>query len=270
MKNNNTVNQIDIEKFLINYFTSHHCEVIQNEPGILSVQLTIEMDKALMNRPFYWHYIEATGNKGEPKKITFILDPEKSAEEGEWIHFGSPRLQQINNHLGANAKFIHLFEELNVDKNTILHPWLLTNFCIIYEGKQKKEELFSIGLNLINGTFMFDMMQELEAASLSPTISDRCYTISPLIKINSGFLRIENYIHHYILEQDHTWASDSLQLLQEEIAMIHHFYENNDEENKQEELEKELEDIHARLQPKITYKVINGGLLYLQETFPKK
>ncbi len=264
------VNVIDIETFLISYFTSHHCEVIQEEPGILSIQLTIEMDKALMNRPFYWHYIEATGNKGVPKKVTFILDPEKSEEKGEWIHFGSPRLQQINNHLSDHAKFIHLFEELNVRTNTMLHPWLLVNLCIMYEGKQKKEELFSIGLNLINGTFIFDMMKKLEDVPLSPTIADRCYTISPLIKINSGFSRIENYIHQYVIQQDHTWANNSLQLLQEEIAMIHHFYENNEEEDKQTEMEKEMEEINSRLQPRITYKVINGGLLYLNDSFPIK
>ena len=31
----------------------------------MTVQLTIEMDKELMNRPFYWHYLEKTG--GRPK-----------------------------------------------------------------------------------------------------------------------------------------------------------------------------------------------------------
>lgn len=258
-------NQVDIEKFLTQFFTANHCEVAQMEPGKISVQLTIEMDKALMNRPFYWQYMESTGNVGEPKKLTFILDPDKIEKEGEWIHFGSPRLEQIYKYLRNTAKFIHLFEEVNVSKNTMLHPWLLLNYCIIYEGKQKKEELFSIGLNLINGTFLLNMMEHLEHIELAPTISDHCYTISPLIKVNSGFLRIENYIHDYVMKQEHDWAIESLKLLQEEIAMIHHFYES-DQDNK-DEMEKELDDITARLEPHITYEVINGGMIYLRDTF---
>src|SRR5690625_399342 len=195
--------QLDIKQFLKKFFNSNHCEIIEDTPGKLVVQLTIEMDKALMNRPFYWQYVEATGNTGQPKKITFIMDPNQMEKEGEWIHFGSPRLQQINNHLSNTSKFIHLFESLEVHENTMLHTWLLLNYCIMYEGKQKKEELFSIGLNLINGILVFDMMEQLEHLSLVPTISDHCYTISPLIKVSSGFSRIENYIHEYVMNQQH-------------------------------------------------------------------
>ena len=46
-----------------------------------------------------------------------------------------------------------------------LHPWLLLNICIMYEGKQKKEELFSIGLNLINGSFVFEHDGKLKKIS---------------------------------------------------------------------------------------------------------
>lgn len=256
--------QIDIEQFLKQFFTANHCEVIQENSGKLAVQLTIDMDKELMNRPFYWQYMEATGNKGQPKKIIFNTKPKQMEDEGEWIHFGSPRLEQIYNHLRKSGKFIHLFEKVNVNNNTMLHPWLLTNYCIMYEGKQKKEELFSIGLNLINGTFVFEMMEQLDQITLSPTISDHCYTISPLIKIQSGFKRIENYIHEYVMNQQHDWAVESLQLLQEEMAMIHHFYEIED--NKKE-MQKEIDDVEARLQPQITYDVISGGIIYLQESF---
>ena len=41
----------------------------------MTVQLTIELDKELMNRPFYWHYLEKTGGVPNPMKLTFITDP---------------------------------------------------------------------------------------------------------------------------------------------------------------------------------------------------
>lgn len=254
-------NSLDVESFLMQFFKANHCEVDQSERGKIIVKLTIEMDKALMNRPFYWQYVESTGNIGEPKTITFITDIDR--QDGEWIHFGSPRLATIYQFLSEKGKFIHLFQSMNVTENTMLQPWLLTNYCIMYEGKQKKEELLSIGLNLINGTFVFNMMDQLSNLSLEPVISNQCYTISPLIKPQSGLLRIENYLDAYVGKQEHHWAVQSMQLLQEEMAMIHHFYEDKDEQNK---LDKELEEVTARLQPKITYKIMSGGIVYLTKT----
>lgn len=256
-------NPLNIEQFLIQFFTSHHCEIQKQEAGKMTVQLTIDMDKALMNRPFYWQYVESTGNIGKPKQLTFITDPKK-ADEGEWIHFGSPRLEQIYQYLSKTSKFIHLYENVEVMNNTMLQPWLLTNICIMYEGKQKKEELLSIGLNLINGTFLFDMMQRLEKIQLKPKISNHCYTISPLIKVKSGLLRIESYVESYVNNMEHQWALESIQLLKEETMMIHHFYEDSEEET---DMNKEIEEVTARLQPQITFDIINGGILYLTENF---
>lgn len=262
----NMDNFFQIDSFLKRFFTANQCDITEEQNGKMSVQLTVKMDKALMNRPFYWQYVETTGKVGEPKKLHFITDPEKIDDEGEWIHFGSPRLQQIFFHLSKTAKFTQLYQSLQVTSNTMLHPWLLVNICIMYEGKQKKEELFSIGLNLINGSFVFGMMEKLTKITLKSTISDRCYTISPLIKLSSGFLRIEKYLDNYITEQTHDWALESLKLLEEEKAMIHHFYESD---ASRDEMEKEIAEVTARLQPKITYEVMSGGLIYLTETFMK-
>ena len=48
--------QQEIHKFLERYFHANDCEIVENGPGYMTVQLTIELDKELMNRPFYWHY----------------------------------------------------------------------------------------------------------------------------------------------------------------------------------------------------------------------
>ena len=68
-------------------------------PDYLTVQLTIELDKELMNRPFYWHYLEKTGGVPNPDRLTFITDSQNAPTniKGETIHFGSPRLHQMLN-----------------------------------------------------------------------------------------------------------------------------------------------------------------------------
>ncbi|MGM8365117.1 YqhG family protein [Virgibacillus sp. W0181] len=256
----------DLHRLLEDYFTAHRCEILKNQHGVLTVQLTEEMDKTLMNRPFYWHFVKSSGNQGEPMKLTLITNPVKRDEYGEWIHFGSPRLQQIFNHLKQKEKYIHLFQQIETVDNTALFPWLLINIKISYEGKQMKNELFSIGLNLINGEMKTDMMHSLQQLSLIKTIPDYCYTLSPLITVSSGFIRIEKVIDQYIEKQPHTWAEEAIQTMEEEIKMINRFFTDEEDEAFRE---KETKDLKKRYAPRIVYEVVNGGLIYLAEDFNK-
>lgn len=259
-------NNQQIIQFLHQYFTANHCDIIEVSDEQLTVQLTVELDKALMNRPFYWQYIESTGRTGSPKRMTFSTEL-KEDPKVEWIHFGSPRLQQIFHHMNQVNKYVQLFEVCQTDEKTLLEPWLLTNNLIIYEGKQKKEQLVSIGLNLINGTMVFNMMKWLDKLPFSPTISAYCYTISPLISLQSGFKRVEQAIYSMIDQENLQWAERSYRLMQEEIEMATHFY---DIASQTEQLSKEIADIENRLQPTISHQVLNGGILYLSKSFIKR
>ncbi|MBY7143386.1 hypothetical protein KFZ56_10055 [Virgibacillus sp. NKC19-3] len=254
----------NLHEFLQDYFTANQCELIFNEDGVLTVQLTEEMDRALMNRPFYWHYVKNTGYAGEPMKLTLITNPEKREEKGEWIHFGSPRLQQILNQLKQNEKVTKLFQKVKTNQNTPLYPWLVINLKVSYVGKQKKDEVFSLGLHLVSGIMKVEMMEIMQQVSLQMSISDYCYPISPLIKINSGYLRIQSVIDNYIENQTHEWAEESWKALDEEIQMLHHFY-TEQTETMQEQKQKELIEIKKRYEPYISYEVINGGIFYLTE-----
>lgn len=258
------MNITNLHSFLRTYFSAYNCPIEHDEDGILTVQLTKEMDQSLMNRPFYWHYMKSIGHDGDPAQLTFITQPghDQGDENGEWIHFGSPRLQQIFNHLRQTSDHVKLFQKINTTKNTALYPWLLTNIKISYKGKQNKDELFSIGLNLINGMMKTNMMELLQELPLQNTISDYCFPMSPLIKLKSGFIRITAVIEDYLKNQTYDWADESLLTLSDEINMVQHFYE--DEEDN-EHLQKEIDELTNLYQPTITYQVINGGLIYLFE-----
>lgn len=252
----------NLHDFLQRYFLAHQCHIINNQDGILTVQLNEQMDQALMNRPFYWHYIKSSGQVGEPAKLTFITDPNKREHKGEWIHFGSPRLQQVFSLLKKENKNIKLFQKVETNLNTALYPWLLINLKISYEGKHNKDEMFSIGLNLMNGIMKTQMMEILQEIPLNLTISDFCYPISPLIKVNSGFLRITSVIEEYLKNQTHDWAEESLSTLTEEIQMVQHFYDHN---SMKDQMTKEINELKKRYTPSISYQVINGGFIYLTE-----
>src|SRR5699024_11243835 len=86
---------------------------------------------------------------GEPQKITFITNPTEPNDKGEHIHFGSPRLQQIVNHLKEKERLTRLFQHVETHKQHALYPWLLVNMKISDIGRQRKEEMLCIGLRVI-------------------------------------------------------------------------------------------------------------------------
>jgi len=253
----------NLNQFLSDFFIAHKCRLISNQNGVLTIQLTEEMDRALMNRPFYWHYIKKMGQVGEPQTLTLITDQGTSGKQGELIHFGSPRLQQIMEHLKINERFTKAYQNLaDVTTNTALHPWLLLNIKVTYVGKLQKDEVFSLGLNLINGMMKSQMMEYLYKINLQNTIPDFCYTISPLIKLKSGYKRIESVIKNYIENQEHKWADESIAKLEEDIELLKLFYINPSEEE-EKQMKKEIHEIKTRYEPQINISIINGGIFYL-------
>jgi hypothetical protein len=140
--------QEKIYNYLERFFRSTNCEIIEKNNGYMTVQLTIEMDKLLMNRPFYWHYLEKTGGSPNPMKLTIITDKKEAPEEvnGEFIHFGSPRLHQIFHAAREMAAYIRLYEDRDNQMKTPLHPWLNVNAKISYICDRRKDQMVSLGL----------------------------------------------------------------------------------------------------------------------------
>lgn len=259
--------QLEIHNFLIRYFQANECEITENGPGYLTVQLTIELDKELMNRPFYWHYLEKTGGVPNPMKLTLITNPQIAPEnlKGETIHFGSPRLHQIFQSTKKLASYIRLYENHSHNsQQTPLMPWLCMNIKISYQCDRKRDIYKSIGLHLINGQMVEDFHERLQNIQLTPKIPDYSFTLSPLVRPKSGMTRIENYVKAMIEEDDHSWAEEARKRWEQDLRLLDHFYEDAEEENESYETEKKA--LQDQYEPKINISFINGGLFYLTDT----
>lgn len=258
--------QDDIQHFLKRYFQANECDIVEDDDGYMTVQLSIELDKELMNRPFYWHYIERTGGVPTPMKLTLITKQNEKTHSlnGERLHFGSPRLHQIFQSAQRQGSYIRLYEQANasVQSSVPLHPWLGLNVKISYQCDRKKDQLLSLGLHLISGTIVEQFHEKLQNLSLTPKIPDYCFTISPIIKLASGINRLEQYIKKKIDQDDHTWAEEAIARWEEDIVLLDRFYEEMDEKPECYYIEKEA--LEQQYKPKIAVSVINGGLFYLQ------
>lgn len=258
--------QQEIHNFLERYFHANECEITENSPGYLTVQLTAELDKELMNRPFYWHYLEKTGGIPNPMSLTFITNNQLAPEnmKGETIHFGSPRLHQIFQSAKKLAGYIRLYENhRTVNRQTPLYPWLGMNIKISYQCDRKRDIFKSMGLQLINGKMAENFHQRLQQISLTPKIPDYSFTLSPLIKPMSGISRIENYLRSMIESEDDSWAEDARKRWDKDLQLLNHFYEEESDRNESYETEKQA--LQEQYEPKIKMSIINGGLFYLTE-----
>jgi len=260
--------QQEIHHFFERYFQANDCAILRNEPGFITVQLTVELDKELMNRPFYWHYLEKTGGIPNPMQLTLITNPQIAPKDikGERIHFGSPRLHQIFSSTKNLAGYIRLYEngQQSTNNHTPLKPWLGVNLRISYQCDRKRDVYKSIGLQLINGIMVDDFHEKLLKLTLTRKIPDYTFTISPLIMPKSGILRIEKLLKDEIDQEDHTWAEEAKKRWQKDLTLLEHFYEDMEEKGDVYELEKTA--LREQYEPKITISVINGGLFYLTDS----
>lgn len=259
--------QEQIHNFLEQFFMANYCQILEKSANHLVVKLTVELDKKLMNRPFYWHYLEKTGKKPETATLTFITNPKKrSTRNGEIIHFGSPRLHKIFQTTKELGAFVRLYENVaGTYRSTPLYPWLCLNVKISFQCDHKKDFLLSLGLSLIHGQIVPDFFSELKKKNFTTTIPDYCFTLSPLIKPKSGLLRLEKIIREFIAVQNHRWAEEAIKRWEKDLALLESFYEGSDEKPESYEIEKEA--LKNQYEPKIIVEVINGGLFYLQQNF---
>ncbi|UYZ20742.1 YqhG family protein [Mesobacillus jeotgali] len=257
--------QQEIHNFLEKYFTANNCELLENDKGYMTVQLTIDLDKELMNRPFYWHYLEKTGGVPNPMKLTLITNKQQAPEDmkGEVIHFGSPRLHQIFASTKNLAGYIRLYQNNQFPAQTPLIPWIGLNMKISYQCDRKRDVFHSIGLQLINGRMEEDFHDKLLKLPLSTKIPDYAYTLSPLIKPKSGVNRIQSFLNARVEQEDHTWAEDARKRWQKDLQLLHHFYENEEEESDSYKTEKSA--LQEQYEPKIKIEIVNGGLFYITE-----
>lgn len=259
--------QQDIHNYLEKYFQLNQCDFIENDQTKLHVRLSVDLDKRLMNRPFYWQYIETTGAEPQPMELKLVTEqPGEEKKDGEFIHFGSPRLHQIFQSTKALGGFVRLYQEVrNVQgPSTPLEPWLGLNMKVSYQCDHKKDILVSTGLHLINGKVVNDFDDALEKMALTPKIPDFCFTISPLIKPQSGLKRIETMIQNAIEKDDHSWAEEAEKRWQADLNLLDQFYENEQEKPESYDLEKEA--LRQQYEPKIKVEIINGGLFYLTKS----
>jgi hypothetical protein len=255
-----------IHGYLEKFFTANNCDIINGNDHYMTVQLTIDMDKKIMNRPFYWKYLENTDGVPNPAKLTFITDQNQLEEDikGEVVHFGSPRLNQLFQTTKKLGSYVQMYERVldNPKTKTILTPWLGVNYKVSYYSDQTKEMFYSLGINLITGNMIDSFQEWISGVDLDSTMSKDAFNITYIIKPLRALERLDAAIENIIQQDDHTWADEAKMRWKKDREVLEYFYEGV--ENKPECYDMEKEAMDQQYEARIKIEIINGGLFYLK------
>ncbi|WP_432361241.1 YqhG family protein [Sporosarcina sp. UB5] len=257
-----------IHQYVRQFFIENNCPILRENEQFINVQLTIDMDKKIMNRPFYWKYVESTGGEPNPAQLTLITDKNRLTESiaGEVVHYGSPRLNQLFKVTRELGSFVQMYERAGSETGaqTILTPWVGVNYKITYSSDRTKEVLYSLGINLINGMIIKDFQESIGELNLGSAISPNTFHLPYIITPLRALERLDSVIENLIQQDDHTWAEEAKERLRKDLLVLEYFYREIEEADRPECYRIEKNAIEEQYKTKIKIDIINGGLFYLK------
>ncbi|TQR18674.1 YqhG family protein [Psychrobacillus vulpis] len=255
-----------VHSYLQTFFRENNCQILSDNNHYITVQLTIDMDKKIMNRPYYWKYLESTNGVPCPAQLTFITNQNKLEKDikGEVVHFGSPRLNQLFQATKELGAFVQMYEKV-VDKfesRPFLTPWLGVNYKVSYYSDQTKEILHSFGINLMTGNVVEDFQESLREVDFGSVMSENVFHLPYIIKPIRALERLDSVIENIIQHDDHTWAEEANRRWQRDLEVLEHFYVGI--ENRPECYEMEKKALKEQYESRIKIEIISGGIFYLK------
>ncbi len=256
--------QSEIYKYAERFFTAKDCLIHKDHTSGLKVTLTPELDEKLMNRVFYWYYMNKIGGEAEPMTVTFDTDPEN--DEAEHLYFGAPRLHQLFNLAAENGRFAKFYDHPGERQtgHEPLYPWLMMTVKIINQCDLRCDRLVSAGLQMLNGTLLTNFQDLILSRDLQVKIPDFCYTMRPLISPPSAIARIENFIRSSVEKESFQWAEEAKIKWGKDLSILEQLYKDHPDDEALEHEKKALKELY---EPKILVQTVQAGFIYLKSDF---
>jgi hypothetical protein len=267
------VDQIALREFTERYLEANDCRIMESTPSYLHTQLSIDADKDLVNRPFYWMYVEKMNLPVNPMQLCFVFDPENPPTDrrAEYLFYGSPRFRQLLQSAQKQGKFVRLYQEpagrspfSSQSKGYI--PWLSVHYLVSYVCDQKKDRISAYGINLQTGQIKTNFEEQLHQYKWTHKLPEKRYTLSPRMTIQEAVGEIEYFLTEELTEEDHRWAEDAKQRLHDEIEQVNTYFPD---ETKQTDEQKSAKTARQReciwqYHPRIEVNLVSAGLFYLE------
>ncbi|SDW30323.1 protein YqhG of unknown function [Marininema mesophilum] len=260
-----------VRSLALRYLEAYGCQIIETHPDYIESRLSIQVDKDLIHRPFYWMYVEKMGLEPQPATLLFTFEPGKAPPgvREDLLTSGAPRFQQMLLSARKNGRFVRLYEDNSrrVQRRDSLpyEPWLALHYQISFLCDRKKDDLVSLGIHLRTGEIVENFDQQLQHREWSHRLPDRRHTLPLLLSIPEAVGELEYWLQGWIEHQDLTWADHAMAQLNQELAQLHAFYpeEWRMSDSLHEEKKQRLRETVWQYHPRVEVETVGAGLFYL-------
>lgn len=279
------MNQVWVRNYIEKYLEINNCHIIEKTPSHITTKLSIETDKDLTNRPYYWTFVERTGTEPETLTMTYIFDKEKLPQgiRGEELSLGSPRFRQMFNSTNKRGKAVRLYQQYPSNVNNRQYPqslssWLGVNYKVELLCDKKKDVIISLGINLANGKLKDGFFNILSKLNLGPVLPANVIIDGSFLTLREATIQLEEKVMHEIYSEDFLWVYEAHNRLQNELNQIEAYYYTyyddsygNEKKNGTGVVEKEkrIEEIKWQYSPRIQVTPINYGIFFLDNNIIK-
>ncbi|MCL6444215.1 MAG: YqhG family protein [Alicyclobacillus sp.] len=285
--------------FCDQYFRAVGAKTVYSADGYREYELPRDVDKELTDRPFYWLWVEKTGQQAPPTilRLAFresavqrenerLYREARAAKEAqgmtelermyfraptaEYITLGSFRLDKIFLSLDGRGRFACVRPRtMTGDEHPV--PWLMMNVLVSRRCDLVEQTYLSVGCNLKSGQTVDNFYSALVRLPMDPADPTSCLASAEL-ELADAEQRIRQHIERSVTREPTDWAADAQHRLQAELKQIEMYYGSllrdapaDEQPLISAELARKKFELKERCQPRIELELRQLALVELPE-----
>jgi hypothetical protein len=293
------VNPSQIQAFCRRYFQEVGAPILREEPEYMQVQLPRDVDKELIDRPFYWKWVETMGQEVEPTILHLVFKPDRKVPDVTRLHYvglGNTHLERIFQSCRNRGRIVRLFEAETTKGDATRGvsrwiPYFVANVKISYLSDSRRDVFACDAVDMETGTILHGVWEQLIQRHLVAHLpgsvppgqgnSARHPTIRGLplndterwkLLCQTAWEDLKDAIREAIETDDHTWANVASAGLEADRKQLETYYDHllqgakTPEEIAAYETERatRIQELVWRRQPRIQIAPFSVGLFFLK------
>lgn len=143
-----------------------------------------------------------------------------------------------------------------------LRPFLLANYTLSYQTDELREELVSLGLDMVSGAITPEFMTVLSGAEPLPGLSDTAVE-APGYTLEEAFTQLHRHLEEWVAARDRSWVNEARTRYEEELSCLYQYYQEDQRDFAT--FHSHALDLYDKFRPRVLIRLVNVGLLYLPE-----
>lgn len=192
------------------------------------------------------------------------------------VTYGSRRLEQLFQVVKEGGRFVQMFEEPGAaargPASVAYTSWLGVNLKVEFLCDMKRDELHSIGVDLLTGQLVTGFHEKLLEKKLSPRFPVNSHIPRQQLTITRARGIVEQYLEKLLKHTDHTWAEEAHERMADEVAQVDGYYldflETCEEDKKEAataQWESRRQEMEWQYRPRVQVTAINCGIFHLRQ-----